>query len=291
MGQQVASYGLSTQGLSLGYGDSPICHDISLTLPAEQFCAIIGPNGCGKSTLLRGLARILSPEAGQVFLDGQDIQHLPTRDLARRLGFLPQNLLIPEGLSVTELVARGRYPHRRLFGGRDTADTRAIAHAMALTGISDLAEQSVETLSGGQRQRVWLALVLAQETGILLLDEPTTYLDIAHQIELMELLRGLSRDQGNTVVAVLHDLNQASRYADHLVVMAHGSVVAQGTPWEMMTPELLHQVFGLHCTIIADPVSQTPLVVPASAERGQPHHFRQDQPACIFVSPTQEDPA
>ncbi|MBZ4023718.1 Fe(3+)-dicitrate ABC transporter ATP-binding protein [Rhodobacter sp. TJ_12] len=252
---------LKTQALQLGYAGRKICAEVSLAVPEGRFSVILGPNGCGKSTLLRGLCNLLPPQAGQVLLDGQVIARLPARRLAQQIGLLPQSAQAPSGITVEDLVARGRYPYQGPFRQWSPEDARIVAEAMAATGVTDLAQTEVGALSGGQRQRVWIALVLAQQTPILLLDEPTTFLDIAHQLELLELLQRLNRDQGRTIVAVLHDLNQACRYADHLVVMAAGRVVAEGPPARLMTPGLLRQVFGLEAVILDDPISHTPLIV------------------------------
>lgn len=253
---------LRAEGLRLGYGQRIICEDLSVSIPNGRFTAIVGPNGCGKSTLLRSLCRLLAPLAGQVTLDGKDIHHLPTRRLARQMGLLPQSSQAPAGITVVDLVARGRYPHQGLFRQWSDEDATAVGRAMAATGITSLADQEVDQLSGGQRQRVWVAMVLAQQTPLLLLDEPTTFLDIAHQIDLLELFRTLNRTAGHTLVAVLHDLNQACRYADHLIVMAGGAVVAEGDPAALMTVDLVAEVFGLDSVIIDDPVSHTPLMIP-----------------------------
>lgn len=257
---------LRARALSAGYGRAPVCQDIDLTIEPGEFVAIIGPNGCGKSTLLRGLCRLLAPMRGQVTLDGQDMAHIASRKLARRIGLLPQSATAPAGITVADLVARGRYPHQRLFRQWSNADSSAVADAMAATGITELADDLVEQLSGGQRQRVWVAMALAQETPLLFLDEPTTYLDIAHQIELLDLLADLNAG-GRTLVAVLHDLNQACRYAGRIVVMQHGRIVADGTPADVIRPELLRHVFGLDALVIPDPVSATPMVVPRQRQR------------------------
>ncbi|WP_206078337.1 ABC transporter ATP-binding protein [Poseidonocella sp. HB161398] len=254
--------GLTARGLTLGYEGRTICRDLDLALPKGEVTVIVGPNGCGKSTLLRGLCRLIAPAAGEVRLEGEDIHRMPTRLLAQRLAMLPQSSTAPPGITVADLVARGRHPHRRAFGGWSAADAEAVAHALDATGVAEMAESAVDTLSGGQRQRVWVAMALAQDTGWLLLDEPTTYLDIAHQIDLLDLFAALNRERGVSIVAVLHDLNLACRYADRLVVMAEGRIVAEGPPARVLTAELVDQVFGLPCLIVPDPVTGTPMMVP-----------------------------
>ncbi|WP_437612565.1 ABC transporter ATP-binding protein [Erwinia sp. V71] len=253
---------LQASGLTLAYEQKVIASDLSVSIPDKQFTVIIGPNACGKSTLLRALCRLLKPRAGQVLLDGKEIHQLGTKALARQLGLLPQHAIVPEGISVADLVARGRYPHQSLLKQWSDADRQAVDAAMAATNVAQLADRSVDELSGGQRQRVWVAMVLAQQTPLLLLDEPTTWLDIAHQIELLDLFRQLNQQAGHTLIAVLHDLNQACRYADHLIVMHSGQIVAQGKPAEIISAELVQQVFGMSSVIIDDPVSHTPLIVP-----------------------------
>lgn len=248
--------------LSLGYDGAAISADLSVTIPDGGFTVIIGPNACGKSTLLRSLARILPPLAGEVILDGVPIQRQRTRAVARTLALLPQTSLAPEGITVADLIARGRFPHQTIWRQWSDEDDAAVAAAMAATNVTDLALRGVDELSGGQRQRVWLAMVLAQDTPILLLDEPTTYLDVAHQIEVLDLCRDLNERTGRTVVAVLHDLNHASRYATHLIAMRDGAILATGRPEEVITPERMREIFGLDCVVIDDPVSHTPLVVP-----------------------------
>jgi iron complex transport system ATP-binding protein len=256
---------LAARDLSLAYDDRVIVDGLSLTVPAEEVTVIVGANACGKSTLLRGLARLLKPRGGTVLLDGDDIHRLPTRDVATRLGILPQQPIAPEGISVVDLVARGRHPHQRWFRQWSTTDEEAVAAALEATEIADLADRSVDELSGGQRQRVWIALALAQGTGLMLLDEPTTFLDLAHQVEVLDLLAELNEREQRTVVLVLHDLNLACRYAHHLVAMKDGAIVAEGPPAEVITAATVEQVFGLPCQVIDDPLTGTPLVLPVPA--------------------------
>ncbi|NJP67762.1 ABC transporter ATP-binding protein [Streptomyces sp. ventii] len=248
--------------MTLRYGDRTVVEELDLVVPPGSFTVVLGPNACGKSTLLRALSRLLAPTTGTVVLDGRDIHTRPPKDVARRLGLLPQTATAPDGITVAELASRGRYAHRRALRQWSTEDDTAVGGALAATGVADLAERPVAELSGGQRQRVWIAMVLAQETPLVLLDEPTTYLDVAYQIEVMNLLHDLNRS-GRTVVAVLHDLNHAARYASHLVVMRDGRVEAVGPPATTLTSELVERVFGLPNVVIPDPVTGTPLVVPA----------------------------
>ena len=255
---------LRAAGVTLGYERKTVSTGLDLAVPDDSFTVVVGPNACGKSTLLRALARLLRPAEGEVVLDGTSIHRMATKEVARRVGLLPQTALAPEGITVGELVARGRYPHQNLFRQQSDADRRAVADAMDATRVTELADVPVDELSGGQRQRVWVAMALAQQTGILLLDEPTTFLDIAHQIELMDLFARLHAE-GATLVAVLHDLNHAARNATHLVVMKDGAVVAQGRPTEVVTAELVEDVFGLPCLVIPDPLAGTPLVIPRGA--------------------------
>jgi iron complex transport system ATP-binding protein len=253
---------LSADGLTLGYAEAPVVRDLDLRVPDGRVTVIVGANACGKSTLLRGMARLLRPRAGAVLLDGEEIHRRPTRQVARVLGLLPQDPVAPEGVTVTDLVGRGRHPHHGLLRRWTDADDEAVAEALALTDTLDLAHRVVDELSGGQRQRVWIAMALAQGTDLLLLDEPTTYLDVAHQVEMLDLLAELNARRGTTIVMVLHDLNLAARYADHLVALRHGTVVAEGPPHAVVTEDIVRDVFGLDCRVIDDPVSHTPLVVP-----------------------------
>ncbi|HEB4876692.1 TPA: iron-enterobactin ABC transporter ATP-binding protein [Kluyvera ascorbata F0526] len=253
---------LRGEALTLAYGKKTIAESLNVTIPDGHFTAIIGPNGCGKSTLLRTLSRLMTPVHGHVYLDGEEIQRYASKEVARRIGLLAQNATTPGDISVQELVARGRYPHQPLFTRWRQEDEDAVHRAMQATGIMNLASQSVDTLSGGQRQRAWIAMVLAQDTSIMLLDEPTTWLDISHQIDLLELLSELNRERGYTLAAVLHDLNQACRYATHLIALRDGKIVAEGAPKEIVTPALIEAIYGLRCVIIDDPVANTPLVVP-----------------------------
>lgn len=261
---------LQARGLSIGYDDTTIVNELDVDVRDGRITVIVGPNACGKSTLLRGLARLLKPSAGQVVLDGSDIATLHTKEVARRLGLLPQSSIAPEGISVADLISRGRFPHQKLLRQWSPDDEEAVAEAMRCTGVTELAGRLVDELSGGQRQRVWVAMVLAQQTPLLLLDEPTTYLDIAHQVELLDLFAMLNRERNHTVVAVLHDLNHACRYADEIVVMKTGSIVAKGDPGTVITADLVESVYGLQCQIIDDPQTGTPLIVP----RASPHLTR-----------------
>jgi len=261
---------LHADKVTLAYDRRTISTDLDLRIPDGSFTVVVGANGCGKSTLLRGLARLLNPRSGAVHLDGRAITSYSAKEVARRLGLLPQGQVAPDGITVVDLVSRGRYPHQRMLRQWSEADERAVRNAMEATSTTELAGRPVDELSGGQRQRVWLAMALAQETRILLLDEPTTYLDIAHQVDVLDLCAHLRADRGYTLVAVLHDLNQACRYATHLVALKDGAVVAEGEPTEVITADLVRDVFGLDCRVIADPESGTPLVIPRHRPGGRP---------------------
>ncbi len=260
---------LRGNAMTLAYERRTISRELTVDVPDQSFTVVIGPNACGKSTLLRALSRLLRPSAGAVLLDGADIHRRPAREIAKTLGLLPQSSIAPDGIAVAELVSRGRYPHQGLLRQWSREDEAVVAESMAATGVADLADRPVAELSGGQRQRVWLAMALAQQTPLLLLDEPTTYLDIAHQIEILDLCARLHEEEGRTLVAVLHDLNQAARYATHLIAMRDGQVVATGPPQTVVTAALVEEVFGLPCRVIDDPETGTPLVVPAARRRAQ----------------------
>jgi iron complex transport system ATP-binding protein len=260
---------LHVEDASIGYEKRVISERLSVSLPDKSFTMIVGPNACGKSTLLRGLSRLLRPFAGRVVLDGADIHSYKTREVARRIGLLPQASIAPDGITVAELVARGRYPHQGFARLWTEGDEQAVLEAMDAAAVTELSGQLVDELSGGQRQRVWVAMALAQQTDILLLDEPTTFLDITHQIELLELFTDLNR-VGHTIVAVLHDLNHAARFGTHLIAMKDGAVAAEGPPSEIVTAELVEDVFGLRCLVMSDPVVGTPHVVPLGRDRRRP---------------------
>ena len=259
--------GLAAQAIELAYGNTPVFADMSIDVAPNRFTVLLGPNGSGKSTLLCALARLHRPARGYILLNGSDIFRHPTKEVAKKLGMLAQQNHTPEGLSVFDLVSRGRYPHQGFLKQWSEEDARAVEEALSVTGMSELAERAVDSLSGGQRQRAWIAMVLAQETPILLLDEPTTFLDMAHQADLLDLLQQLNTDMGRTVIAVLHDLNQACRYATHIIAMCEGTVVAEGRPADVVTEEMLEKVFDLPCMIIEDPITATPHVIPRNRRR------------------------
>ena len=252
---------LAAKALTVGYQRTPVIEKLDVAIPDSSFTVIVGANGCGKSTLLRSLARMLTPSGGAVYLDGSPIRSLPPKQVARQLGLLPQGPVAPDGITVLDLVSRGRHPHQGMLRRWSAEDERAVRDAMEATDTTELADAYVDELSGGQRQRVWLAMALAQQTGILLLDEPTTFLDLAHQVEVLNLCARLHAG-GRTMVAVLHDLNLACRYAEHLIAMRDGRIAAMGRPSDIVTAELIEEVFGLACRVIDDPETGTPLVIP-----------------------------
>ena len=263
------AHSLTIEGLSLGYGDRTVIENLDLLVPPGLVTAIVGANACGKSTLLRSMSRLLAPRTGHVLLDGTDVHRIPAKQLARTLGLLPQSPIAPEGITVADLVGRGRHPHQGMFARWSTADDIAVADALDATDTAALADRSVDELSGGQRQRVWIAMALAQQTDLLLLDEPTTFLDVSHQIEVLDLLTDLNHSRGTTIVMVLHDLNLAARYADHLIALADGRLHAAGSPSDVLTEETVRAVFGLDNQVIIDPTSGKPLMLPIGR-----HHVR-----------------
>ena len=260
---------LVAEDLVLGYGDRTVIDGLDLLVPPGQVTAIVGANACGKSTLLRSMSRLLSPRGGQVLLDGKQVHKTPAKQLARTLGLLPQSPVAPEGITVADLVGRGRHPHQGMLSRWSPADDAAVADALDATETAGLADRPVDELSGGQRQRVWIAMALAQQTDVLLLDEPTTFLDVSHQVEVLDLLTDLNHARGTTIVMVLHDLNLAARYADHLVALTDGRVHAAGTPAEVLTESTVKTVFGLDNQVIVDPTSGKPLMLPIGR-----HHIR-----------------
>ncbi|MEV7397876.1 ABC transporter ATP-binding protein [Aeromicrobium sp. NPDC092404] len=265
------THDLRAKNLTLGYSEVDIVRDLDVAIPDGRITVIVGANACGKSTLLRGLARLLRPRSGQVILDGKSVHDLKSVDVAKVLGLLPQSPVAPDGITVGDLVGRGRYPHQGWFRQWSAEDDRAVAGALEATGTADLVDRNIAELSGGQRQRVWVAMALAQHTDLLLLDEPTTFLDINHQVELLDLLTDLNRESGKTIVIVLHDLNLACRYADHIIAMKKGVIVAEGPPTDVIDSAVVTDVFGLACEVVPDPVSGTPMIVP----RGRHHAARE----------------
>lgn len=261
-GPVVAEHTLQARDVRLGYGDREIVSGLDVNVPPGRITVIVGPNACGKSTLLRAMARLLPPTGGSVLLDGRSIQEMPTKEVAAVLGILPQSPSAPEGITVSDLVGRGRYPHQGWFRRWTAEDDEAVARALLSTDVLELADRPVDELSGGQRQRVWIAMALSQRTDILLLDEPTTFLDVSHQLDVLDLLTDLNRERGVTMVAVLHDLNLACRYADHMIAMKGGRILAEGRPRDIVTEELVGEAFGMRCTVLDDPASATPMVVP-----------------------------
>mgnify|MGYP001074595400 CR=1 FL=1 len=255
------------EDLVAGYDNKTVIHGVDLTIPSNQISVIIGANGCGKSTLLKTLARLIKPTSGKITLDGKPISKIPPKQLARVVGLLPQSPIVPEGISVADLVGRGRFPHQSLLSGWTKKDYEAVAEAMEIMDITEFANHNIDELSGGQRQRVWIAMALAQQTDILFLDEPTTFLDITYQVEILDLLTDLNRKHGTTIVMVLHDINLSARYADHIIALVEGKLVAEGAPSDVVTSTMVKDIFGLDCTVVEDPLSGSPLVVP----RGRYH--------------------
>jgi iron complex transport system ATP-binding protein len=253
---------LAINDATIGYGGEPVVKNVSLTIPEGKVSIFIGANACGKSTLLKAMARLLKPMSGEITLGGKRIDSIPTKRLAQNLGLLPQSPIVPDGITVSDLVGRGRFPHKKFFRGWTEADTNAVSDAMDAMSITDIAERCIDELSGGQRQRVWIAMALAQQTDILLLDEPTTYLDIAHQVEILDMLVQLGSKRSMTIVMVLHEVNLAARYADHLFAMRSGEIVASGFPREIITAELARDVFALDSLVVPDPVSGAPMICP-----------------------------
>lgn len=253
---------LKAEGLSLGYDGHPVVRDLSITVPEGKISVILGENGCGKSTLLKSFARLIKPQAGTITLNGDSIARYPAKQFARTLGLLPQSPVAPEGLRVLDLVARGRFPFQKPLRGMTKEDFAAVNDALEMMGVASLADRCVDELSGGQRQRVWIAMVLAQNTKILLLDEPTTYLDIAYQVDILETLHALNRARGVTIVMVLHDVNLAIRYADHIFALRDGMLLAQGAPKDVMTEALMRQLYRLDCLVMTDPLSGAPHIIP-----------------------------
>jgi iron complex transport system ATP-binding protein len=265
---------LHASALTLKYGHRTVVDGLTAGIPEGKVTMIVGANACGKSTLLRGLSRLLRPASGMVTLDGRDIHARPAREVARTLGLLPQHPTAPDGITVRDLVGRGRYPHQGFFRSWSADDERAVRDALTATETLDLAARNVDELSGGQRQRVWIAMALAQETEVLLLDEPTTYLDLAHQVEVLDLITDLNRRRGTTVAIVLHELNLAARYADHVIAMKAGRIAAEGTSREVVTEELVRDVYGLESRVLPDPVSGTPLIIPLGRHHGSASHTK-----------------
>lgn len=253
---------LNTEELSIGYAEATIVKGLNLSIPTGKITALVGANGSGKSTILKTMARIMKPKSGTVMLDGKSIHSFSTKEVARQLAILPQNPTAPDGLTVSELVSYGRYPHQKGFGTMTDEDRSIIASAISVTGMDPFHDRPIDRLSGGQRQRAWIAMALAQQTEILFLDEPTTFLDMAHQLEVLQLLQKLNEEEGRTIIMVVHDLNHASRYAQHMVAIKSGSVISEGSPVEVMTPDVLREVFGIEADIVPDPRTGVPLCLP-----------------------------
>lgn len=252
---------LNGKQVKIGYGDTTIINNLDVEVPDGKVTSIIGPNGCGKSTLLKALSRLLSIKDGAIHLDGQSIHAQSTKEIAKKIAILPQSPEVADGLTVGELVSYGRFPHQKGFGRLTAEDKKEIDWALSVTGTSEFRHRSINDLSGGQRQRVWIAMALAQRTDIIFLDEPTTYLDICHQLEILELVQKLNKEQGCTIVMVLHDINQAIRFSDHLIAMKEGNIVANGTTQEVLTKDILEKVFNIDVVLDEDPRTGKPLLV------------------------------
>nr|WP_285861161.1 ABC transporter ATP-binding protein [Brevibacillus sp. MER 51] len=268
--------------MDIGYGELSIVKDLNISIPSGKITALVGANGSGKSTILKTLARIMKPTGGQVFLDGKSIHQQSTKEVAKQLAILPQNPTAPDGLTVSELVTYGRFPHQKGFGSLTKEDKEIVNWAISMTGMADFHDRPVDQLSGGQRQRAWIAMALAQGTDILFLDEPTTFLDMAHQLEVLKLLQKLNDEENRTIVMVVHDLNHATRYAQHMVAISRGTVVAEGSPAEVMTPEMLRKVFNIEADILTDPRTGVPLCLPYelchAVDQKQPNEENTTQP-------------
>lgn len=253
---------LTAKNIVVGYDKKVVIDGIDIVIPSNKISVIIGANGCGKSTLLKAFSKLITPDRGEITLDGKKINSYPSKNLAQTLGLLPQSPIVPDGITVFDLICRGRFPYRTLMKGMSKEDFEAVKEAMEIMGITELANRSVDELSGGQRQRVWIALALAQQTDILLLDEPTTFLDISYQVEILDLLTELNKKRGTTIVMVLHDINLSARYADYIFAISNGKLMVEGLPEDIISPKLIKEIFNLECSVIKDPVSNSPLVVP-----------------------------
>lgn len=279
---------LSTKGLNIGYAEALIVNNLNLSVPTGKITALVGSNGSGKSTILKTMARIMKPRSGDVLLDGKTIHGQSTKEVARQLAILPQNPTAPDGLTVSELVGYGRFPHQKGFGSLTREDKDIIRWAIGVTAMEAFSDRPVDQLSGGQRQRAWIAMALAQQTDILFLDEPTTFLDMAHQLEVLQLLQKLNEDEGRTIVMVVHDLNHASRYAQHMVAIKSGKVVSEGSPMKVMTKEVLREVFGIEADILSDPRTGVPLCIPFELAHSS-QASKQPLPKIPAASPAQEE--
>jgi iron complex transport system ATP-binding protein len=273
---QVTNHNLKAKQLTLAYDGAPIIRNLNLAIPTGKTTVLVGANGCGKSTLLRGLARLLKPKSGMVYLDGKGISQLKAKTVAKKMGMLPQSPVAPEGLTVRDLVAMGRYPYQSWLQQWSKEDEQQVAEALEITAMTELADRDLDNLSGGQKQRAWIAMVLAQDTDILLLDEPTTFLDLSHQVELLDLLDELQQIKGKTIVMILHDLNLSCRYGDYLVAIQQGKVYATGTPQQVMTEEMVRDVFNLECRIVPDPLADTPMCIPMGRKTRRSKSFLKD---------------